>query len=243
MYLNIEQWKEIVRPFVVTVLAAVGKSHFCPCCKQHCIRFLPWGKAQNIFCPNCGTFPRHRALYLYLQTQPDFYHKNQKVLHFAPNHSLRKHFSSLSNLDYLTADLKDPSVDVKIDLTQIAYPDNTFDVIFCSHVLEHVMNDLAAIHELFRILKPGGWAFLAVPIREKANTFEDPKIVSPEERKHYFGQRDHVRFYGYDYKDRLEAAGFTVNAVRKEKLLSNLTFQQRKKYGLHGRELFHFVTK
>ena len=98
---------------------------------------------------------------------------------------------------------------IKIDITDIKFQNNTFDCILCSHVLEHILDDNKAIRELYRVLKPNGWAILQVPIlREK--TFEDPNIQTPEERLKYFGQEDHVRIYGLDYKDRLENAGFKV---------------------------------
>ena len=98
---------------------------------------------------------------------------------------------------------------VEMDITDIQYPDDSFDAIYCSHVLEHVPDDAKAMSELYRVLKPGGWAILAVPIRGDT-TFEDPTTTEPEERERLFGQSDHVRYYGKDFKDRLEAAGFEV---------------------------------
>ncbi len=136
----------------------------------------------------------------------------------------------MPNLEYVTADLNDPSVDVRMDITNIPYSDCEFDVIVCSHVLEHVSDDRKAISELFRILKPGGWALLLVPIDpSRKETFEDPTITSPEERLHYFWQEDHVRLYGLDYRDRLEAAGFIVNI---EDVHQNLSEAQQKRYGV-----------
>ena len=112
-------------------------------------------------------------------------------------------------LDYLTADSEPGRGMVVMDLTGIKYPDNSFDVIYCSHVLEHIQDDRKAMSELHRVLRPGGWALLQVPIiLEK--TFEDPSVQTPEERKRVFGQSDHVRAYGKDYRDRLEQAGFVV---------------------------------
>jgi ubiquinone/menaquinone biosynthesis C-methylase UbiE len=148
-----------------------------------------------------------------------------------------------SNLDYVTADLNDSSVDMKVDITNIPYADNSFDIILCSHVLEHVTDDRTAIHELFRILKPGGWAFLAVPISDREKTFEDPNITSAKDRLRYFWQEDHVRLYGLDYKNRLEEAGFNVKAVKVGELFKKLSPKQIEKYGLDNRELLHFVTK
>ena len=111
---------------------------------------------------------------------------------------------------YLTADLFDPRVMVKMDITNIQYPDETFDVIYCSHVLEHVPDDKKAMCEFYRVLKSDGWAILLVPVTAK-ETFEDPAITDPAERLRLFGQKDHVRVYGPDYADRLAEAGFKVD--------------------------------
>lgn len=118
---------------------------------------------------------------------------------------------AMSNLDYISADLESPLATVRMDITNILFDDNTFDVILCVHVLEHVMDDRKAMRELYRVLKPGGWAILQSPVDpDYEKTFEDPDIVSPEDRERFFGQKNHVRIYGRDYKDRLEEAGFTV---------------------------------
>lgn len=102
---------------------------------------------------------------------------------------------------------------VRMDITQIDFPDNSFDVIYCSHVLEHVVDDRQAMQEFYRVLRPGGWAVLLVPITAD-QTFEDPAIVSPQDRLQMFGQADHVRRYGPDFVDRLKDAGFEVRVIR-----------------------------
>ena len=111
--------------------------------------------------------------------------------------------------DYITADLYDPQTTVKMDITDIPYPDAYFDVIYCSHVFEHVLDDKKAMREFHRVLKPFGWAILLVPITAE-KTFEDPSITEPSERLRVFGQDDHVRRYGIDYADRLHECGFEV---------------------------------
>lgn len=117
----------------------------------------------------------------------------------------------MPNLDYISADLNRSSAMVQMDVCDIPYEDNHFDVILCSHVLEHIADDQRAMGELFRVLKPGGWAILQSPVDSgRARTFEDPNIVTPEDRERVFGHSDHVRIYGHDYKDRLDQAGFTV---------------------------------
>ena len=219
-----------------------GDRHLCPCCGQSCDQWLDFSSTyRNVVCPHCHLQPRHRSLQLYLQTRTSFYTAEQKVLHFAPEQVLREAFAPLPNLDYITADLNDPSVDIKIDITQIPFADNSFDVIFCSHVLEHVPDDAAAMRELFRVLKPGGWAFLQVPLDfHRQQTFEDPTITSPEDRDRYFWQYDHVRLYGLDYKERLQAVGFTV---RIEEFTREIGAEAAEKYGLDPTENLYFGFK
>lgn len=129
----------------------------------------------------------------------------------------------------------------KIDITDIPYADNTFDVIICSHVLEHIPEDRKAMLELFRVLKKGGWAILQVPLDSTRNvTFEDPNITNPKEREKYFGLRDHVRIYGLDYKNKLELAGFRVKV---DKYAESLGTQIIEKFGLLKDEDIYFCEK
>jgi len=134
----------------------------------------------------------------------------KKMLHVAPESQLARLFQEADCIDYLSADLSSPTAMVRMDITDIQYPDGSFDVIYCSHVLEHVSDDKRAMRELHRVLKPGGWAILQVPISGD-ETFEDPTVTSPEAREQLFGQDDHLRQYGPDYLDRLAAAGFSVS--------------------------------
>lgn len=97
----------------------------------------------------------------------------------------------------------------KMDITNIEYPDHSFDVILCSHVLEHVQDDKRAMREFFRVLKNSGWAILLVPITAD-KTFESSTILDSQERMEAFGQEDHVRMYGPDFVDRLRETGFRV---------------------------------
>jgi len=127
-----------------------------------------------------------------------------------------------------------------MDITYIPYKHNSFDVILCNHVLEHVVEDQKAIRELFRVLTPGGWAILQCPIdSQRAKTFEDPSITAPHDRARAFGQHDHVRIYGRDYKERLEKAGFTVKV---DNYARDLDINVVRKYGLKDEEI-HFCTK
>ena len=141
----------------------------------------------------------------------------------------------------MSADIVSPSTMVKMDITDIKLPNDQFDCILCYHVLEHIPDDEKAMKELFRILKPGGWAILQSPIdRDREKTFEDSNILSPEERKRAFGHRDHVRIYGRDYKERLSRAGFNIRPID---YIRNLQSNVIKKYGLLEDEIIYFCTK
>ena len=158
------------------------------------------------------------------------------MLHIAPEPSLSPKFRAARNMDYLSADL-DPvkaKAMVKMDITDIQFPDNSFDVIYCSHVLEHVPDDRKAMRELARVLKPSGWAMLAVPIpRDK--TFEDPKITTAADRERVYGQYDHVRAYGPDFADRLRESGFAVTV---DNFPSKISEEMVRRHGLSRKDIF-----
>jgi ubiquinone/menaquinone biosynthesis C-methylase UbiE len=126
---------------------------------------------------------------------------------------------------------------INMDITSINFPDSKFDVIICNHVLEHIENDKLAMKELFRVLKPGGWAVLLVPIdKNRTITYEDHTIVNPKQREKIFGQYDHVRIYGIDYKDRLSSAGFKVEI---QDYVSKFSEEDIFKYGFQrGEDIF-----
>ena len=120
----------------------------------------------------------------------------------------------MKHLDLLTADLFSPLADVKCDIQDMPFEDNTFDVIFCNHVLEHVDDDKKAMSELYRVMKPGGFGIFQVPIDYKRETtLEDPNITSEEDRVKYYWQKDHVRLFGLDYPSKLEAVGYKVQRI------------------------------
>jgi SAM-dependent methyltransferase len=179
--------------------------------------FLSYGYAinrDNALSPSTLSLERHRLLWLYLQNETDFFTKPQKVLHFAPEQAFYKRFRNQKNLDYTTTDLLSPLADVKADICDLPFEDNSFDTILCNHVLEHIPNDTKAMQELYRILKPGGMAILQIPQDlEREVTFEDDSITDEKERTKIFGQYDHVRVYGRDYFEKLRSIGFSVNEV------------------------------
>ena len=196
-----------------------GREYECPCCSGRLRLFKPFGQPPRprAQCPVCGALERHRLIYLYFSRRTDLFDARKKrMLHVAPERELSR-LLRFDTIDYLSADLSSPDAMVVMDVTDIRYPDDTFDVLYCSHVLEHVPDDRRAMREFFRVLKPGGWAVLQVPITAPV-TFEDPTVTTAEERERVFGQHDHVRRYGPDYVDRLAEAGFavTVDAYAQE---------------------------
>jgi SAM-dependent methyltransferase len=206
-----------------------GRNRFCPVCSRYSSRFECFGVVprDDARCVWCGALERHRLAWLFFQRETDLFSANQarKVLHVAPEACMEPRFRQIIGGGYLTADLFAKGVDVKTDITDIRFPKDSFDVIYCSHVLEHVSDDRKAIREFYRILKSGGWAVLLVPITVE-QTFEDPSIAGPEEKLRCFGQQNHVRCYGIDYFDRLRAAGFTVNRIFPHNFLSEKEIRQ-----------------
>lgn len=220
-----------------------GLRCFCPVCDMPVAKFQHYSSAgrkgrADAQCPHCKSLERHRLIWLYLERRTDLFSMpRKKMLHIAPEAAFDQRLSRHPAIDYLSGDLESPwhQAMVKMDITDIQNSDNTFDVIFCSDVLEHVPEDRKAIAELFRVLKPGGWAILNVPvIREK--TFEDPSITTPEERHRHYGHRLHVRAYGKDYKDRLEEAGFKV---RVDAFFDEFDDAVRKRYGLRKQDIYY----
>ncbi|HLP11032.1 MAG TPA: class I SAM-dependent methyltransferase [Flavobacteriales bacterium] len=190
-----------------------GNKVECNVCHKHFRKFLSYGATErsNVLCPNCLSLERHRLMWMYLNENTDFFTAQKTVLHIAPEQCFLKRFKAMKNLKYTTADIESPIADVKMDLHNAPFEDNTFDVIFCNHVLEHVKDDKQCMRELYRIMKPGGFGIFQVPIDyTRATTYEDPSIVTPEDREKHYWQKDHMRLFGSDYHKQLETVGFKV---------------------------------
>ncbi|OMP32670.1 class I SAM-dependent methyltransferase [Mangrovimonas sp. DI 80] len=179
--------------------------------------FLPYGygnQRSNVLSPSTLSLERHRLLWLYLKNETDFFTGQHKVLHFAPEQAFYKRFRAMDNLDYTTTDLNSPLADVKADICNLPFENDSFDIILCNHVLEHIPDDTKAMQELYRILKPGGFGVFQIPQDlNREVTFEDDSITDKKERAKIFGQYDHVRVYGRDYFDKLRSIGFSVEEV------------------------------
>lgn len=211
---------------------------------KHFRSFLPYGygnQRNNVLSPSTLSLERHRLLWLYLKEETNFFSAEQKVLHFAPEQCFLKRFKALKHIDYTTTDLESPIADVKADICNLPFEDNSYDVILCNHVLEHIPDDTKAMQELYRVLKPGGYGVLQIPQDlSREHTFEDDSITDRKERAKIFGQYDHVRVYGRDYFNKLRSIGFKVDEVDYTSQLSEADIE---KYCLAKGEIIPLVYK
>jgi SAM-dependent methyltransferase len=221
-----------------------GNKVECPVCNNEFRSFLPYGRKarENALCPKCLALERHRLMWLFLQQNTDFFTADLDILHIAPELCFIDRFRAIHGDKYITADLDSPLADVKLDVHSIPFDTNSFDVVFCNHVLEHVADDKQAMQEILKVLKPGGWAILQVPLfyplLEK--TYEDESLISPSDREKAFGQSDHVRMYGQDYSDRLRSVGFIVE---EHWLAKEMPREQAERYALPFDEPIFYCQK
>ncbi len=194
----------------------------CPLCGGRFDRFKDDWNRPNALCWRCGSHERHRMQWLLITRRPELLHTARSLLHFAPEWTMRERIAPIAaerGIRYVTGDLDPAGVDLELDLHALALPDDCFEAVLCSHVLEHVPDDAAAMRELRRVTAPGGWCLVMVPLDlTRAETYEDPSVVTPEDRRREFLQHDHVRLYAPDIADRLAAAGFDVEVVRPDEL-------------------------
>ncbi len=205
----------VIRPLLALFLK--GNRYTDPIDGKSFRKFLPYGYGtprENVLSPSTLSLERHRLLWLWLKQETNFFSKPATVLHFAPEQAFYKRFRESAHLEYTTTDLNSPLADVKADICELPFDNDTYDVILCNHVLEHIPDDTKAMQELYRILKPGGMAILQIPqdLNREA-TFEDNSITDRDERARIFGQYDHVRVYGRDYFNKLRQIGFKVDEV------------------------------
>jgi len=229
-----------------------GNDVECPICGSTFRIFMPEGNPlrENVKCPRCDSFERGRLMWLYLTevTHQFKFHSEIKLLHFAPEKFFYEKFLKLPDIQYIPCDLSPEKYSFggkrkveKVDITQMPFDDRSFDVVLCSHVLEHIPDDALAMSELYRIMKSGGWGIFQVPIDHTLEkTYEDFSITTPEGRLKAFGQSDHVRWYGTDYKNRLEKAGFKVTV---DDFVLKFSDKELFRYGLNKTELIYRCDK
>jgi len=221
-----------------------GNKHIDPIDGSSYSKFLSYGYKsirKNALCPGTLSLERHRLLWLYLDKETNILSSNLKVLHVAPEQIFYKKFKNFKHWDYLTFDINSPIADIKGDLKSMQFKDESFDLIICNHVLEHIEDDRRALKEIYRVLKRGGISILQVPINiNRKQTFEDFNITSHQQREKYFGQYDHVREYGLDFKERIEEIGFEVEMLNYG---VNFSKKMKIKYGLLENDLIPIAKK
>lgn len=197
----------------------------------------------NFSCPCCWSHDRERHLFLYLEKMGLISKFHQAhILHFAPEAWITKIIANKLPAHYVKADLYPTAPDIeKVDMLAIQYPNETFDFVIANHVLEHVQDELQALAELYRVLKPGGFAILQTPYSAKLkHTFCDAGIDDDQSRLQSYGQEDHVRLYGSDIFDRFESVGFVSRVQWHENILPEI---DAKKYGVNKAEPFFLFEK
>ena len=239
---NLIWWSKFLAPFIDILYR--GNEFTDPINGKSYRKFLPYGyvkQRDNALSPGTLSLERHRLLWLYLNNETNFFSKTLKVLHVAPEQCFYKLFKNLKKINYTTFDLNSPLADIKGDICNLPFKENSFDFILCNHVLEHINDDNIAMKELYRVLNKNGTAILQVPINQKSSkTLEDSSIVDKKERIEKFGQYDHIRLYGLDYFKKLESFGFKVNPLKYSK---EFTEGEIIKYGLIKDEIIPVCKK
>jgi SAM-dependent methyltransferase len=242
------KYLQLISPLALKILSLFyfGNKVQCPVCNSKFSRFVPYGRGEsareNALCPHCQALERHRLIWLYLKEKTNFFEAELKVLHIAPESCFIHRFENMKNLDYITADIESPLAKIKMDIHEIPFQEDTFDVAFCNHVMEHVENDIKAMSEIHRVLKPQGWAIIQVPFMKEglATTYEDASILTEAERFKAFGQEDHLRMYGTDYGRRLEKGGFDV---QEDDFVKQITPEKVLRYALPQNEIIYVCKK
>lgn len=224
-----------------------GVRYRCPCCgwflRAFTTRSAFLARSRDGYCPRCNAKARHRRLWLYLAAHaclpgPE---GDAALLEVAPWWALARRLRHMPGIRYVGVDLqaRGAGADVVGDVARLPFAGGSFDGLLCIHVLEHVVADRQAMAELFRVLKPGGWAAVSVPIRLGQATHEDASVTDPVERARLFGEPGHVRFYGADFRARLEAAGFAVTMDP----AGGVPDDMRRRYGLRTDENIFFCRR
>ncbi len=190
----------------VVSLSYRGDTYECNVCGFTMSKFIVLNNG-NKLCPKCGSLPRTRQLWQLIEPEVT----GKDILHFSPSKSMSDSIASRNPKSYVTTDYEDEfEADKRHDIQAIDEPDNSFNIILCYHVLEHIPDDRKAMSELYRVLKPGGICYIQTPFKD-GEIYEDSSITTPEGRLEHFGQDDHLRIYSAKgLKSRLVEAGFSV---------------------------------
>jgi SAM-dependent methyltransferase len=223
-----------------------GNSVFCPCCKSSFREFVPFGnsKRKNARCPKCESLERDRLLWMYFENKTNLYKAPLKVLHIAPEIVFFNHFKNQKNIDYFPGDIYPhlyPKGTKYFNLLEPNLDDNSYDVIICNHVFQYIEDDTKAIQNLYKLMKPGGWGIMQVPINTaRTTTYEDNTITDPIEREKAFGLKEHVRYYSYDYADKLRVSRFNVLVDDYTKAFTDAEIY---KFGFWKSDAIYYCTK
>ncbi|MBD3201266.1 MAG: methyltransferase domain-containing protein [Candidatus Lokiarchaeota archaeon] len=221
----------------------LGQGYYCPICEKHFRKFIEFSSSQHkfIICPRDGSRKRQRLIWLFLKKYTKLFKNSLKLLYVAPVYCFDTRFKKMKNIDYYSIDLFSSNAMYKMDLTKLKFKSKSFDAVICNHVLEHIEDDILAIKEIYRVLKIDGWALITVPIDiglEK--TFENKKIQTAQERLLFYGQKDHLRLYGKDFRERLDIVGFNVSQINFSEKLNNQSLSQ---CGLNEEEIIFYCKK
>ena len=224
---NVVNRGRLIRGQLETALSPQKEKHFCPCCGSKSKTFVAGSYAdyperfnpvryentkQDVLCPVCRSLPRHRILASWCDNHKELVQKADDILYFAPEYSMTL-WLRRNRISYKTADLY-KEADLKLDIQATGLPDESYDMIICNHVLEHVDDFRAALEEMYRILRPRGSFICSFPMDPKVEFIdEDPNVQTPEERFHRFGQDDHKRVFGMKANQLLTATGFSVEII------------------------------
>jgi O-antigen/teichoic acid export membrane protein len=239
----------------------VNAGHLCCICGRKVRRFLPYrgfragmppvltekavigSDIDNYECPACCCHDRERHLFLYLQASGLLSQLgDMRILHIAPERQLRQLIAATAPREYVLGDLYPAQPDIRrIDLMDVDFPSASFDLVIANHVLEHVADDLRALTEILRVLRPGGHAILQTPYASRlATKFEDASITTDAERLQAYGQEDHCRLYGADFIEFVAAVGLRPMTALHETLLPGV---DARRMGVNAKEPFMLFGK
>ena len=217
-----------------------------PFFKDH--KIIGGGRRINMLCPYCLSTDRDRLIYFYLITRKEFLKKQLTLLHVSPESSVKSFLAKFPNINYYSGDKFEEryqgfyydKTTLNLDLTNLQFPNDNFDIIICNHVLEHIKEEKKALFEIKRVLKYNGWAILQVPIANKNKNTIEYQNLSSKKRESIYGQDDHMRLYGLDYADRLRSNGFIVDTWRASDLLN---VNEISKFALNSEEKVYIIKK
>lgn len=199
---------------ITAFMYSCGSKYQCNICTKSFGRFRSHGiiRRNNVKCPYCLSLERTRLLWFYLIRELKIKKNNYTILHVAPEAGISKKLKEINKSSYYSIDINPLNADIKMDLTNLNFPDNFFDIIICAHVLGHIPDEDKAIKEMFRVLKKTGKT-LILTVMGNGKTLENNNITSTKERIKKYGEPDLVRLHGSNFNEKLRNHGFKVNIV------------------------------